>query len=102
MNKNAMLIPGEAEAGDVLRFPGRTGGHVATLTAVLGFFPRTPLSSAKDFTSTKSRIIQLCLELTSTVQKVSETQTAPEFRLWDASHDQRGDRKSHVKPLRLG
>lgn len=85
MNKNAKvltLIPGEAEAGDVLRFPGRTGRHAATLTAVLFcfFFPRTPLSRAKDFTSTKSRIIQLCLELTSTVQKVSETQTPPGFR----------------------
>lgn len=45
MNKNAkveMLIPGEAEAGDVLRFPGRTGGHAATLTAVLGFFSQNP------------------------------------------------------------
>ncbi|TKS76178.1 Connector enhancer of kinase suppressor of ras 3 [Collichthys lucidus] len=30
---------------------------------------RTPLTSANDFTSTKGRIIQLCLELTSTVQK---------------------------------
>lgn len=33
---------------------------------------RTPLSGATDFTSTKSRIVQLCLELTSTVQKVSD------------------------------
>lgn len=33
-------------------------------------------TSANDFTSTKSRIIQLCLELTSTVQKVSEAQTS--------------------------
>lgn len=36
---------------------------------------RTPLTSANDFTSTKSKIIQLCLELTSTVQKVSEAHT---------------------------
>lgn len=39
------------------------------------FFFRTPLTSANDFTSTKSRIIQLCLELTSTVQKVSDAQS---------------------------
>lgn len=36
------------------------------------FLSRSPLTSPKDFTSIKSRIIQLCLELTSTVQKVSE------------------------------
>lgn len=45
---------------------------------------RTPLTGANDFTSTKSRIIQLCLELTSTVQKVSEAQASPAlvFRLF--------------------
>ncbi|CAB1340412.1 unnamed protein product, partial [Coregonus sp. 'balchen'] len=31
--------------------------------------PSTPLTGISDFTSTKNRIIQLCLELTSTVQK---------------------------------
>ncbi|KAF3703196.1 Connector enhancer of kinase suppressor of ras 3 [Channa argus] len=36
---------------------------------LLAWLDRTPLTSANDFTSTKSRIIQLCLELTSTVQK---------------------------------
>lgn len=43
---------------------------------------RTPLTSANDFTSTKSKIIQLCLELTSTVQKVSEAQTPPWWCWW--------------------
>lgn len=31
---------------------------------------RTPLSGITDFTTTKNKIIQLCLELTTTVQKV--------------------------------
>uniref|UniRef100_A0A3Q0SB44 Cnksr family member 3 n=1 Tax=Amphilophus citrinellus TaxID=61819 RepID=A0A3Q0SB44_AMPCI len=36
---------------------------------LLAWLDRTPLTSANDFTSTKRKIIQLCLELTSTVQK---------------------------------
>lgn len=32
---------------------------------------RTPLTGISDFTSTKNKIIQLCLELTTTVQQVS-------------------------------
>uniref|UniRef100_A0A3P9MA24 Cnksr family member 3 n=1 Tax=Oryzias latipes TaxID=8090 RepID=A0A3P9MA24_ORYLA len=36
---------------------------------LLAWLDRSPLTSPKDFTSIKSRIIQLCLELTSTVQK---------------------------------
>ncbi|KAG7220540.1 hypothetical protein INR49_017977 [Caranx melampygus] len=46
---------------------------IAAAKSLLAWLDRTPLTSANDFTSTKSRIIQLCLELTSTVQKVSET-----------------------------
>ncbi|XP_047430320.1 connector enhancer of kinase suppressor of ras 3 [Mugil cephalus] len=42
---------------------------IAAAKSLLAWLDRTPLTSANDFTSTKSRIIQLCLELTSTVQK---------------------------------
>ncbi|XP_041662015.1 connector enhancer of kinase suppressor of ras 3-like [Cheilinus undulatus] len=42
---------------------------IGAAKSLLGWLDRTPLTSANDFTSTKSRIIQLCLELTSTVQK---------------------------------
>ncbi|XP_037837492.1 connector enhancer of kinase suppressor of ras 3 isoform X2 [Kryptolebias marmoratus] len=42
---------------------------IATAKSLLAWLDRTPLTNANDFTSTKSRIIQLCLELTSTVQK---------------------------------
>lgn len=42
------------------------------VTDPVGLFCRTPLTSSNDFSATKSRIIQLCLELTSTVQKVSD------------------------------
>ncbi|XP_071323768.1 connector enhancer of kinase suppressor of ras 3 isoform X2 [Trachinotus anak] len=42
---------------------------IAAAKSLLSWLDRTPLTSANDFTSTKSRIIQLCLELTSTVQK---------------------------------
>lgn len=31
---------------------------------------RTPLTGISDFTATKNKIIQLCLELTTTVQQV--------------------------------
>ncbi|XP_024147348.1 connector enhancer of kinase suppressor of ras 3 isoform X2 [Oryzias melastigma] len=37
--------------------------------SLLAWLDRSPVTSPKDFTSIKSRIIQLCLELTSTVQK---------------------------------
>ncbi|XP_060908711.1 connector enhancer of kinase suppressor of ras 3 [Labrus mixtus] len=42
---------------------------IGAAKSLLGWLDRTPLTSANDFTSTKSRIIHLCLELTSTVQK---------------------------------
>ncbi|KAK5852578.1 hypothetical protein PBY51_006431 [Eleginops maclovinus] len=42
---------------------------IGAAKSLLSWLDRTPLTSANDFTSTKSRIIQLCLELTSTVQK---------------------------------
>uniref|UniRef100_A0A8P4FYV8 Connector enhancer of kinase suppressor of ras 3 n=1 Tax=Dicentrarchus labrax TaxID=13489 RepID=A0A8P4FYV8_DICLA len=42
---------------------------IGAAKSLLAWLDRTPLTSANDFTSTKSRIIQLCLELTSTVQK---------------------------------
>uniref|UniRef100_A0A8D3A4M0 Connector enhancer of kinase suppressor of ras 3-like n=1 Tax=Scophthalmus maximus TaxID=52904 RepID=A0A8D3A4M0_SCOMX len=42
---------------------------IAAAKSLLAWLDRTPLTSANDFTATKSRIIQLCLELTSTVQK---------------------------------
>lgn len=42
---------------------------IGAAKSLLAWLDRTPLTSANDFTSTKGRIIQLCLELTSTVQK---------------------------------
>ncbi|XP_034436540.1 connector enhancer of kinase suppressor of ras 3 [Hippoglossus hippoglossus] len=42
---------------------------IGAAKSLLSWLDRTPLTSPNDFTSTKSRIIQLCLELTSTVQK---------------------------------
>ncbi|CAK6978794.1 connector enhancer of kinase suppressor of ras 3 [Scomber scombrus] len=42
---------------------------IGAAKSLLAWLDRTPLTSPNDFTSTKSRIIQLCLELTSTVQK---------------------------------
>ncbi|XP_028996210.2 connector enhancer of kinase suppressor of ras 3-like [Betta splendens] len=42
---------------------------IAAAKSLLAWLDRTPLTSTNDFTSTKSTIIQLCLELTSTVQK---------------------------------
>ncbi|XP_049613767.1 connector enhancer of kinase suppressor of ras 3 isoform X1 [Syngnathus scovelli] len=42
---------------------------IAAAKSLLAWMDRTPLTSASDFTSTKSNIVQLCLELTSTVQK---------------------------------
>ncbi|KAM3602309.1 uncharacterized protein V6R79_001671 [Siganus canaliculatus] len=42
---------------------------IAAAKNLLAWLDRTPLTSANDFSSTKGRIIQLCLELTSTVQK---------------------------------
>ncbi|XP_054616879.1 connector enhancer of kinase suppressor of ras 3 isoform X2 [Dunckerocampus dactyliophorus] len=42
---------------------------IAAAKSLLAWLDRTPLTSISDFTSTKGRIIQLCLELTSTVQK---------------------------------
>ncbi|XP_029965701.1 connector enhancer of kinase suppressor of ras 3-like isoform X2 [Salarias fasciatus] len=42
---------------------------IGAAKSLLAWLDRTPLTGANDLTSTKSRIIQLCLELTSTVQK---------------------------------
>ncbi|XP_077367292.1 connector enhancer of kinase suppressor of ras 3-like isoform X2 [Festucalex cinctus] len=42
---------------------------IAAAKSLLAWMDRTPLTSASDFMSTKSTIVQLCLELTSTVQK---------------------------------
>ncbi|CAB1444932.1 unnamed protein product [Pleuronectes platessa] len=42
---------------------------IGAAKSLLAWLDRTPLTSPNDFTSTKGRIIQLCLELTSTVQK---------------------------------
>ncbi|XP_068454847.1 connector enhancer of kinase suppressor of ras 3 [Clinocottus analis] len=42
---------------------------IGAAKSLLGWLDGTPLTSSSDFTATKSRIIQLCLELTSTVQK---------------------------------
>ncbi|XP_051908230.1 connector enhancer of kinase suppressor of ras 3 [Hippocampus zosterae] len=42
---------------------------IAAAKSLLAWIDRTPPTSATDFTSTKSTIVQLCLELTSTVQK---------------------------------
>ncbi|XP_041831738.1 connector enhancer of kinase suppressor of ras 3-like isoform X2 [Melanotaenia boesemani] len=42
---------------------------IGAAKSLLAWLDRTPLTTASDFTSTKGRIIQLCLELTSTVQK---------------------------------
>ncbi|XP_062323185.1 connector enhancer of kinase suppressor of ras 3 [Osmerus eperlanus] len=42
---------------------------IAAAKSLLGWLDRTPLTGISDFTATKNRIIQLCLELTSTVQK---------------------------------
>ncbi|XP_070705951.1 connector enhancer of kinase suppressor of ras 3 [Pempheris klunzingeri] len=42
---------------------------IGAAKSLLAWLDRTPLTGTNDFTSTKSRIIQLCLELTSTVQK---------------------------------
>lgn len=42
---------------------------ISAAKGLLGWLDRTPVTSANDLTSTKSCIIQLCLELTSTVQK---------------------------------
>uniref|UniRef100_A0AAZ3NTN4 Connector enhancer of kinase suppressor of ras 3 n=1 Tax=Oncorhynchus tshawytscha TaxID=74940 RepID=A0AAZ3NTN4_ONCTS len=42
---------------------------IGAAKSLLAWLDRTPLTGISDFTSTKNRIIQLCLELTSTVQK---------------------------------
>ncbi|XP_031721788.1 connector enhancer of kinase suppressor of ras 3-like [Anarrhichthys ocellatus] len=42
---------------------------IGAAKSLLAWLDGTPVTSVSDFTSTKSRIIQLCLELTSTVQK---------------------------------
>ncbi|XP_029281680.1 connector enhancer of kinase suppressor of ras 3-like [Cottoperca gobio] len=42
---------------------------IGAAKSLLSWLDRTPLTSTNDFTATKSKIIQLCLELTSTVQK---------------------------------
>ncbi|XP_013878103.1 connector enhancer of kinase suppressor of ras 3 [Austrofundulus limnaeus] len=42
---------------------------ITTAKSLLAWLDRTPLNNTNDFTSTKGRIIHLCLELTSTVQK---------------------------------
>uniref|UniRef100_A0A671L1B9 Cnksr family member 3 n=1 Tax=Sinocyclocheilus anshuiensis TaxID=1608454 RepID=A0A671L1B9_9TELE len=42
---------------------------IAAAKGMLAWLDRTPLTGISDFTSTKNKIIQLCLELTTTVQK---------------------------------
>uniref|UniRef100_A0A3B4C027 Cnksr family member 3 n=1 Tax=Pygocentrus nattereri TaxID=42514 RepID=A0A3B4C027_PYGNA len=42
---------------------------IGAAKSMLAWLDRTPLTGITDFTSTKNRIIQLCLELTTTVQK---------------------------------
>ncbi|XP_023830299.2 connector enhancer of kinase suppressor of ras 3 [Salvelinus sp. IW2-2015] len=42
---------------------------IGAAKSLLAWLDRTSLTGISDFTSTKNRIIQLCLELTSTVQK---------------------------------
>lgn len=42
---------------------------IGVAKSLLTWLDRTPLTGMSDFTSTKNKIIQLCLELTSTVQK---------------------------------
>uniref|UniRef100_A0A3B3VRK8 Cnksr family member 3 n=1 Tax=Poecilia latipinna TaxID=48699 RepID=A0A3B3VRK8_9TELE len=45
---------------------------IAAAKSLLAWLDRSPVTSPSDFTATRSTIIQLGLELTSTVQKVSE------------------------------
>ncbi|XP_059354017.1 connector enhancer of kinase suppressor of ras 3 [Carassius carassius] len=42
---------------------------IGAAKGMLAWLDRTPLTGVSDFTSTKNKIIQLCLELTTTVQK---------------------------------
>uniref|UniRef100_A0A673GSV6 Connector enhancer of kinase suppressor of ras 3-like n=1 Tax=Sinocyclocheilus rhinocerous TaxID=307959 RepID=A0A673GSV6_9TELE len=49
---------------------------IGAAKSLLAWLDRTPLTGISDFTSTKNKIIQLCLELTTTVQQVS-TMTVP-------------------------
>ncbi|XP_062857965.1 connector enhancer of kinase suppressor of ras 3-like [Trichomycterus rosablanca] len=42
---------------------------IGAAKSMLAWLDRTPLTGISDFTSTKNKIIQLCLELTTTVQK---------------------------------
>uniref|UniRef100_W5NJN2 Uncharacterized protein n=1 Tax=Lepisosteus oculatus TaxID=7918 RepID=W5NJN2_LEPOC len=42
---------------------------IGTAKALLAWLDRTPLTGISDFSSTKNKIIQLCLDLTTTVQK---------------------------------
>lgn len=42
---------------------------IGAAKAMLAWLDRTPLTGISDFASTKNKIIQLCLELTTTVQK---------------------------------
>ncbi|CAL9686334.1 unnamed protein product [Knipowitschia caucasica] len=42
---------------------------IGAAKSLLAWLDRTPLSGISDFTSTKNQIIQLCLELTTTVQQ---------------------------------
>ncbi|XP_030626591.1 connector enhancer of kinase suppressor of ras 3 [Chanos chanos] len=42
---------------------------IGAAKSMLAWLDRTPLTGISDFTATKNRIIQLCLELTTTVQK---------------------------------
>uniref|UniRef100_A0A8C6SA61 Connector enhancer of kinase suppressor of ras 3 n=1 Tax=Neogobius melanostomus TaxID=47308 RepID=A0A8C6SA61_9GOBI len=62
-NKSANLPPND--------FLSAVVELIAAAKGLLGRLDRTSTNSDNDLSSTKSRIIQLCLELTSTVQKVS-------------------------------
>ncbi|XP_061089588.1 connector enhancer of kinase suppressor of ras 3-like [Conger conger] len=44
-------------------------GLIGTAKNLLAWLDRTPLTGISDFTTTKNKIIQLCLELTTTVQQ---------------------------------
>ncbi|KAF3844680.1 hypothetical protein F7725_007843 [Dissostichus mawsoni] len=43
---------------------------IGAAKSLLAWLDRTPLTGISDFTATKNKIIQLCLELTTTVQQV--------------------------------
>lgn len=77
-----------------------SGHQIETVLCVC----RTPLSGTNDFTATKSRIVQLCLELTSTVQKVADLCLLLSQRLFvlirTCLHGQRAELHVRCQPLK--